>query len=51
MDRTHSFGYWLKRRRKALDLTQAELAQRASCSLDLIHLSLAQINGNMCGCE
>jgi class 3 adenylate cyclase len=36
MDRTHSFGYWLRRRRKALDLTQAELAQRASCSLDLI---------------
>jgi class 3 adenylate cyclase len=36
MDRTHSFGYWLRRRRKALDLTQAELAQRVSCSLDLI---------------
>ncbi len=36
MERTHSFGYWLKRRRKALDLTQAELAQRVSCSLDLI---------------
>jgi predicted ATPase/transcriptional regulator with XRE-family HTH domain len=32
----HSFGYWLRRRRKALDLTQAELAQRVSCSLDLI---------------
>ena len=28
MERTHSFGYWLRRRRKALDLTQAELAQR-----------------------
>jgi predicted ATPase/class 3 adenylate cyclase len=36
MDRTSSFGYWLRRRRKALDLTQAELAQRVSCSLDLI---------------
>ncbi len=36
MDRTHSFGYWLRRRRKALDLTQAELAQRVSCSLELI---------------
>jgi predicted ATPase/class 3 adenylate cyclase len=36
MDRTHSFGYWLRRRRKALDLTQGELAQRVSCSLDLI---------------
>src|SRR6266498_3865047 len=36
MDRTSSFGYWLRRRRKALDLTQAELAQRVNCSLDLI---------------
>src|SRR5262245_11267529 len=36
MDRTHSFGYWLKRRRKALGLTQVELAERVSCSLDLI---------------
>ena len=27
------FGEWLKRRRKELDLTQAELAQRAGCSL------------------
>jgi len=36
MDRTHSFGYWLRRRRKALDLTQAELAQSVSCSPDLI---------------
>lgn len=30
--RTHSFGYWLRRRRKALDLTQEELGQRVSCS-------------------
>ena len=29
---THSFGYWLRRRRKALDLTQEELAQTVSCS-------------------
>jgi len=36
MDRTHSFGYWLRRRRKALDLTQAELAQQVRCSPDLI---------------
>ncbi len=36
MDRTHSFGYWLRRRRKALDLTQADLAQQVSCSVDLI---------------
>jgi predicted ATPase/transcriptional regulator with XRE-family HTH domain len=27
------FGEWLKHRRKALDLTQAELAQRAGCSV------------------
>ncbi len=27
-----SFGDWLRRRRKALDLTQADLAQRAGCS-------------------
>lgn len=32
-DRTHSFGYWLRRRRKALDLTQEALAQRVSCSV------------------
>ena len=31
-DGTHSFGYWLRRRRKALDLTQEALAQRVSCS-------------------
>ncbi len=31
-DGTHSFGYWLRRRRKALDLTQAALAQRVNCS-------------------
>src|SRR5574342_134390 len=27
------FGEWVKRRRKALDLTQDELAQRAGCSI------------------
>jgi len=31
-DGGHSFGYWLRRRRKALDLTQEALAQRVSCS-------------------
>lgn len=31
-DRAQSFGYWLRRRRKALDLTQEALAQRVSCS-------------------
>ena len=31
-DRTDSFGYWLRRRRKALDLTQEALAQQVCCS-------------------
>jgi tetratricopeptide (TPR) repeat protein/transcriptional regulator with XRE-family HTH domain len=31
-DRTHSFGYWLRRRRKALDLTQKALAETVSCT-------------------
>jgi tetratricopeptide (TPR) repeat protein len=31
-ERTNSFGYWLRRRRKALDLTQEELARTVSCS-------------------
>jgi len=33
MDETASFGYWLRRRRKALDLTQAALATRVGCAL------------------
>lgn len=32
----YSFGNWVKRRRKALDLTQHELAQRVGCSVSLI---------------
>src|SRR6476661_6062155 len=36
MEQTHSFGYWLRRRRKALDLTQEELAQRAGCVVTTI---------------
>ena len=32
----YSFGTWIKRRRKALDLTQQELAQRVGCSNSLI---------------
>lgn len=32
LERTDSFGYWLRRRRKALDLTQEALAQRVYCS-------------------
>ena len=31
-ERSNSFGYWLRRRRKALDLTQSALAQKVSCS-------------------
>ena len=31
MDEIASFGEWLRRRRKALDLTQAALADRAGC--------------------
>jgi transcriptional regulator with XRE-family HTH domain len=32
MSETHSFGYWVRRRRKALDLTQAELARLVGCA-------------------
>jgi predicted ATPase/transcriptional regulator with XRE-family HTH domain len=32
MDELGPFGSWLKRRRRELDLTQAELAQRVGCS-------------------
>jgi ABC-type oligopeptide transport system substrate-binding subunit/transcriptional regulator with XRE-family HTH domain len=32
----HSFGYWVRRRRLALDLTQASLARRANCSVAAI---------------
>lgn len=31
-EQNNSFGYWLRRRRKALDLTQAALAEKVSCS-------------------
>lgn len=33
METTASFGYWVRRRRKALDLTQEELAQRVGCAV------------------
>src|SRR5689334_25427611 len=33
MDGNASFGYWLRRRRKALDLTQDELARQVGCAL------------------
>jgi predicted ATPase/DNA-binding XRE family transcriptional regulator len=32
----HSFGYWLRLRRKALDLTQDALADRVGCSAGMI---------------
>jgi transcriptional regulator with XRE-family HTH domain len=31
-ERAHGFGYWLRRRRKALDLTQEALAAAVACS-------------------
>lgn len=33
METIDSFGYWVRRRRKALDLTQEELAQRVGCAV------------------
>jgi predicted ATPase/class 3 adenylate cyclase len=36
MDAYASFGAWIQRRRKALDLTQAELAERVGCALGTI---------------
>jgi predicted ATPase/class 3 adenylate cyclase len=36
METTISFGYWIRRQRKALDLTQQGLAERVGCSLAAI---------------
>jgi predicted ATPase/DNA-binding XRE family transcriptional regulator len=36
METTASFGYWLRRQRRALDLTQQALAERVGCSLAAI---------------
>lgn len=36
MQPTFSFGYWVRRRRKMLDMTQAELATTAHCSLSMV---------------
>jgi predicted transcriptional regulator len=33
MERHDSFGEWLRQRRRALDLTRAELAERVGCSV------------------
>ena len=36
METSASFGYWVRRQRKALDLTQQILADRVGCSLAAI---------------
>src|SRR6266545_5801751 len=36
METTSSFGYWIRRQRKTLDLTQQVLAERVGCSLAAI---------------
>ena len=33
MEAIYSFGYWVRRRRKALDMTQRELAEATGCAL------------------
>jgi len=33
METANSFGYWIRRQRKALDLTQQALADQVGCSL------------------
>src|SRR5262249_35273808 len=38
MDGHASFGYWVRRQRKALDLTQAELARRVGCAEGTIRM-------------
>jgi transcriptional regulator with XRE-family HTH domain len=36
MEERHSFGYWLRLKRKALDLTREALADRVGCSVSTI---------------
>src|SRR5215207_7532167 len=36
MQEQHSFGYWLRLKRKALDLTREALADRVGCSVSMI---------------
>jgi transcriptional regulator with XRE-family HTH domain len=36
LDRTYSFGYWVLRRRKALNWTRDELARRVGCATETI---------------
>jgi len=38
MDGSASIGYWVRRQRKALDLTQAELARRVGCAEGTIRM-------------
>src|SRR5262249_21682400 len=38
VDESSSFGAWLRRRRRALDLTQEALAQRVGCSVGTIRM-------------
>ncbi len=38
MEGNASFGYWVRRQRKALDLTQAELARRLGCAPSTIRM-------------
>jgi transcriptional regulator with XRE-family HTH domain len=43
MERHDSFGEWLRQRRRAFDLTQAELAERVGCSVvkEILEAALA----------
>lgn len=41
-EHTHSFGYWLRRRRRALDLTQEQLAASVACS----HFAIRKIEAD-----
>src|SRR5688500_2384977 len=43
MDDSASFGYWVRRRRKALDLTQDALAQQVACSV----MTIRKIEGDI----
>ena len=36
MEHYVSFGYWVQRRRKLLDMTQADLAGKVNCSLSML---------------
>src|SRR5689334_7714188 len=42
MDESHSFGGWLRHRRRGLDLTQEELARQVGCA----PITIRKIEGN-----